>query len=148
VTVISECEDVRLQLMVLADGEGSEGCHADGVEAHLQSCIECRRWAAGLKVLDVRFKHLSYLDDPVDLWPLMESRIVDGVAAPEFRLGRLSLIVMFALTLRTAQLLTDSPSQILDVGLAVATAGIALRLLPSSLFDIQISAPELQKRGA
>jgi hypothetical protein len=55
---------------------------------------------------------------------------------------------MFALTLRTAQLLTDSPSQILDVGLAVATAGIALRLLPSSLFDIQISAPELQKRGA
>ena len=144
----NECEDVRLQLMAAADGEANDEFRPVAVEAHLQGCTDCRGWVAGLSLLDANLKRLGYLHDPVNLWPKVESRILSTEAVPELPIVQLSLLVVFALAWRTAQLLTDFPSQIVDVALAIGTVGVALRLMPLSLFDIQTSAPELQKRGA
>ncbi len=79
-----ECDDVVMMLMAIADGY-QPGPTALELEAHLDSCSECRQEVEKLRSTVVLLDAQERPDRNEDVWQLIESRLLRDSHAPRFQ---------------------------------------------------------------
>ena len=139
-----ECERARLELMPALDGE--HGLRPSADSGHVATCESCQDWVRAMNALDGRLQGLTYPPARVDLWRAVEEGIVMGrrrVPAIE----HLWPIGVALLGWRALQLFVDLPLAWLHPVVPMTAVVLVAWRLSGDLLTIEVTAPELQKRG-
>lgn len=74
------CDDARLDLSAVADGEPSSAPEAD-LDAHVRDCADCRRFAAAVRGVRARLR-IEPVDRVPDLAPAVLTRLFENPPVP------------------------------------------------------------------
>jgi predicted anti-sigma-YlaC factor YlaD len=142
-----KCDAVQLAAMARLDGE-SVPVGEEEYDTHLAGCEQCRQAIAGMTRLDARLDSLSAETARVDLWPVIQGRIVRRQLAGGRE--RLAFVVLAALVLawRTAQLVFDVPVPVLNAVVPLAVAILVGWWVAGDPLAIQSVALEEQQERA
>lgn len=69
------CENVLMAMMAAADGESPQ-LSPEELRKHLGACEGCRNEAARMQQLSGIFQQVTRREDSIDLWPAVNSRLV------------------------------------------------------------------------
>ena len=104
------CETVRLAAMALADEEPAP-LSAEQVQTHLAGCPACSRAVEELRFVTRLLDPQSRQEQPIDLWPRIQSRI--AICAVDYRslkpVGMLVALVIALLCVRGIVLSATEP---------------------------------------
>ena len=141
-----ECENVRVALMAVLDGEtAGESVHTRHRD-HVSTCEACQQWLKEMEAMSSKLQALTYPATRVDLWSAVEPRIREGRRAPAIE--RLWPLGVALLAFRALQLFVDLPLPWLHPIVAMVVVAVAIWQVGGTLLAIETTAPELQKRGA
>lgn len=139
----AECERERMQVTsALEDARGT----ASAASAHMATCEACQEWLKAMEVMDARLRTLTYPHARVDLWSAVDQRIRRDSRHVSI-VRTLWPMAVALLGWRAVQLFMDLPLPWLQPVVPIAAVVVIVWRLGGDMFAIELTAPELQKRG-
>ena len=142
------CDEVRMAALARLDGELAV-LTSDEVDAHVAGCRSCQTVLAGLTTLHADLGRVDYERLDIDLWPALQGRVTGGRPHRARREGwAIAGLSAVLVTWRLAQLLLDLPTPVVNSVVPLVLTMVVLRWLTGDPFAIQLSAHQLQRKGA
>jgi hypothetical protein len=142
------CDEVRMAALARLDGELA-GLTSDEVDAHVAGCRSCQTALADLTTLHADLGRVDYERVDIDLWPALQGRVAAGRPHRALREGwAIAGLSAVLVTWRLAQLLFDLPTPVVNSVVPLVLTVVVLRWLTGDPFAIQLSAHQLQRKGA
>jgi len=120
------CEEIRLQLMALLDGE-QEPVNQEAIQRHLQSCPECSQHYEALTKLKKGTSDMKLLKLPEiywqEYWTHVYNRIERGIAWILLSLGAIILLAIGGFHMARDFFLDPAQPLLLRLGAGIFSAG-------------------------
>jgi len=146
-TMQHSCDEVRMAALARLDGEPA-GLTSGEVDAHVAGCRSCQAVLPGLTALHADLGQVDYERGDVDLWPSLQGPVA-GRPRRALREGwAIAGLAAVLVAWRLAQLLVDLPTPVVNSVVPLVLTVVVLRRLTGDPFTIQLSAHQLQQKGA
>lgn len=132
------CEDVRMAVWALRDGESASMGQAE-VDDHLTTCAECRTAVAGIELLDRNLSRVHYERLDADLWPELRPAIATLSRPERVSAGALLGLIAVLVAWRIGQLLLDLPAPVVNSIVPFACVVFVLWRLVGDPFAISVT---------
>ena len=143
----SACEDVRIAVWALRDGESASIGQSE-IDDHLTTCAECRAAVAGFERLDRDLSRVDYERLDADLWPELRPAIATLSRPDKVSPGALLGLIVLLVAWRAAQLLLDLPVPVVNSLVPLACVVFVLWRLAGDPFAICVTPHQFRQERA